>query len=220
MSTSATVTYSAVPIGGVFNYEVLLHNTSPAPFDIYSFMFGWQYNVPITGTFPLQNIVLISAPPGWTGFLSAADITWGTSDQGSSIASGYIMPGQSGTFVFQSTTAPPATLPFGCCFYNNCNEWGFCFNGTAHHDLGLRKPPYYAVINPLVLILGDELFARLNLPRPLPLTRSLRGQIAPGIQSMIPAQRETAARALDAYIAALTEVRAALKEPQGARSNP
>lgn len=50
MSGSATVTYSAVSMGGVFNYEVLLHNTSLVPFDIYSFLFGWQYDVPITST--------------------------------------------------------------------------------------------------------------------------------------------------------------------------
>lgn len=132
MATSAKATYSAVQMAGVFNYEVLLQNTSPAPFSIYSFMFGWQYNVPITGTFPLQNIVLISSPPGWTGYLETADINWGTNFQGSAAASGYIMPGQSAKFVFQSATAPPAELPFGCCFYNNANEWGFCFNGTAN----------------------------------------------------------------------------------------
>ncbi len=145
MATSADVTYSAVPIAGVFNYEVRLHNTSPAPFDIYSFLFGWQYDVPITGTFPLQNVVLTSSPPGWTGNLEAEAIVWETNFQGSAIASGYIMPGLSGKFRFQSSTAPPDSLPFGCGFYNEANAWGFVFNGTAHlverNVVGL--PPIY-----------------------------------------------------------------------------
>lgn len=151
MATSAKVTYSAVEIAGVFNYEVRLHNTSPAPFDIYSFLFGWQYDVPITGTFPLQNIVSISSPPGWSGpIVSTYAIDWQTGFQGSAIASGYIMPGLSGKFLFQSSTAPPNSLPFGCGFYNNANEWGFGFNGTAHlveqNVVGL--PTIGAIYNP------------------------------------------------------------------------
>jgi hypothetical protein len=138
MATSAKCTYSAVPMGGVFNYEVQLHNTSPYPYDIYAFLFGWQFNVDITRTFPLQNIILISSPPGWTGGLLTEAILWGTNFQGSAIASGYILPGQTGKFVFQSSTAPPEELPFGCGFYNNANAWGFGFNGTAY--LAGREP--------------------------------------------------------------------------------
>ncbi len=216
MATSATATYSASTVGGAYNYEVLLTNTSPVPFDVYAFMFGWQFNVPITTPFPLKDIVFIGAPPGWTASLASHAITWATSFQGTSTASGYILPGQTGTFTFQSSTAPPASLPFGCCFYNNANEWGFCVNGTAEHSSTLRKPPCFAAINPLVLLLGDELFARLNLPRPAPI-ENLRAKLTAGVQSMTPAQRETAARTLDGYVAALTEVRAILRGPQSAR---
>jgi hypothetical protein len=213
MATSATATYSAISMGGAYNYEVLLTNTSPAPFDIYAFMFGWQFNVPITTAFPLKDVTLISAPSGWTGGLSSEAIHWATSFQGTSAASGYILPGQTGTFTFQSSTPPPASLPFGCCFYNNANQWGFCINGTAEQRAELRKPPYFAAINPLVLLLGDELFARLNLPRPAPI-EGLRAKLTADVQSMTPAQRETAAKTVDGYVAALTEVRAILKGPE------
>jgi hypothetical protein len=217
MPTSAHCTYSAVAAGGAYNYELQLHNTSPTPFDIYSFVFGFQYNVPYTYNFPLQDVVLIGAPAGWTGILALPNgLIWQTNFQGSSISSGYIMAGQSGAFRFQSSTPPPATLVFGCCFYDNGNQWGFCSNGTAtndEHGVDSRRPPYFAVINPLVLLIGDQLFARLNLPRPLPLTRSLSAQLMPGIRSMTPAQRESVAQVVDNYVAALTEVRAALNEP-------
>ncbi len=42
MATSATATYSAITTSGAYNDEVLLTNTSPVPFDVYAFMFGWQ----------------------------------------------------------------------------------------------------------------------------------------------------------------------------------
>lgn len=112
MSTSAKVTYSAVQSGPSYNYEVVLTNTSPAPFDIYSFMFGAQWFVPNPNPAQLQDIVLISAPPGWTGSLGGFPsglIIWGTSFQNGSNANGYIKPGDSGTFTFLSTTPPPAT---------------------------------------------------------------------------------------------------------------
>ena len=211
MSTSATATYSATQVGGTYNYEVLLTNTSPASFDVYAFLFGAQFNEPLTTPFPLQDIVFISAPPGWTPSLNPYDITWSTSFQGSSSASGYLPPGQTGAFMFQSSTGPPDSLPFGCCFYNNCNAWGFCANGTALPRESTYTIPYFAEINPLVLIIGDELFARLNLPRPPTVERDLRARLARDIQAMTPAQRETAAEAVDGYVAALTDVRAALK---------
>ena len=211
MSTSATATYSATQVGGAYNYEVLLTNTSPASFDVYSFLFGTEYNEPLITPFPLQDIAFISAPPGWTPHLDPYDINWWTSFQGSSPGSGYLAPGQTGAFMFQSSTAPPDSLPFGCCFYNNSNAWGFCANGTALHRESPYRLPYFAEINPLVLIIGDELFARLNLPRPPTVERDLRARLARDIQAMTPDQRQTAAEALDGYVAALTDVRAALK---------
>jgi len=84
---------------------------------------------------------------------------------------------------------------------------GWATPGLTH------KLPYYVHINPLVLLLGDELFARLNLPRPFD-GGSLRSDLAAGIRSMTPDQREVAARTLDRYIVALTEVKAALKQSQ------
>jgi hypothetical protein len=212
MATSANATYSAAQVGGVYNYEVRLTNTSPASFDVYSFLFGTGYNVPLTTPFPLQDIVFIGAPPGWTGFFETYNINWFTSFQGSSSASGYLAPGQTGAFMFQSSTAPPESLPFGCCFYNNANEWGFCANGTAVHRARPDRFWYFAEINPLVLVIGDEMFARLNLPRPPTVERDLRARLAADIQAMTPRQRETAAEAVDGYVAALTDVSAALKE--------
>ena len=130
MATSAKCTYSAVPTAGVFNYEVWFHNTSPAPYDVYSILFGNQFDVDLV-PFTLKEIVFVSSRPGWTGILASYGIYWETLFQGNSIASGYIRPGQYARFVFQSSTAPPDTLPFGLGFYDNDKQWGFGFNGTA-----------------------------------------------------------------------------------------
>jgi hypothetical protein len=65
-------------------------------------------------------------------------------------------------------------------------------------------------------LVGDELFARLNLPKPAPI-ENLRVKLAADVQSMTAAQRETAAKALEGYIAALIEVRAMVKGPERAR---
>jgi hypothetical protein len=141
MTTSAKCTYWAVQGGGVSNYEVRLQNTSPLPFSIYCLLFGWQFDVPITENFPLQNVVLTQAPPGWFGYLEQEAINWATNWQGSAVATGYIMPGQTGKFFFQSSTAPPPKLLFGCGFYDNVGTWGYGFNGTAHlSDPAAAKP--------------------------------------------------------------------------------
>src|SRR5262245_19261124 len=125
MSTSASASYSTAKFGGSYNYELLLTNTSSPSFDLYAFMFGQEYGVPVATDFPLQDVALISAPPGWTGIFNIDfAITWQTSYQGTSAASGYLLPGQTGVFSFQSSTAPPASIRFGCCFYNNVNSWG------------------------------------------------------------------------------------------------
>jgi len=142
MATSAKCTYSAVAVGGVFNYEVRLQNTSPAPYDIYSWMLGAQFNVPFP-TSGLKDIVFISAPAGWIGHTIGHYINWHTSFQGSSLASGYILAGQSKSFFFQSSTPPPPTLVFGCCFYNNASAWGFVFNGVAKRQAA--RSPYLKV---------------------------------------------------------------------------
>jgi len=221
MALSASVTYSAVSVvgvGAVFNYEVLLHNTTPAPFAVYGFMLNLHYDEDPTGIPPLKNVRFISAPPGWYGQTFAPGpglmgLSWSpTGFQGDAITSGYIMPGQYAVFRFQSSTPPPDHMPFACDYYNGDNVWGFPFNGTASYDSGQRRPPYYAIINPLVFILGDELFVRLNLPRPVPLIKDLREQVTSGIQSMRPDQRAAAAEALDRHIAVLTEIRAVLNE--------
>jgi hypothetical protein len=223
--TSATATYSAAQVGGVYNYDVLLTNTSYSPYDpsydLYGFMFGQQYQVPHT-PFPLQDIVVISAPPGWMGYWGPSDdnIGWWTNWQGSSSASGYLAPGQTGVFRFQCSTAPPESIPFGCSFYNG-RYWGSGANRIAVHretdGESQDRIWSFAAINPLVLIVGDEIFARLNLPRPAPVERDLRARLAVDIQAMTARQRETAAEALDDYVAALKEVRAALKEPASPR---
>ena len=58
--------------------------------------------------------------------------------------------------------------------------------------------------------LGDQLFARLNLPRPIA-PEGLRQQLTPGVRAMSVAQRETAIAAVVAHAAALSEVRALLE---------
>ena len=74
-------------------------------------------------------------------------------------------------------------------------------------------------INPLVLILGDELFARLNLPRPAPITSAVRDQLARQIHAMSAAERLTAAKTLDSHISALEEVREQLRTYEPAIAN-
>src|SRR5215470_4092489 len=99
MALSASVTYSAVSVvgvGAVFNYEVLLHNTSPAPFAVYTFLLDLHIDEDPTGIPPLKNVRFISAPPGWHGdtfFSSGVGLHWSPTAgfQGDAITSGYIM---------------------------------------------------------------------------------------------------------------------------------
>ena len=69
------------------------------------------------------------------------------SQPGIAAASGYILPGAVGTFMFQSSTnPPPATIPFGCTFWNGDNEWGFAYNGQAQQALCIPiefLPPFW-----------------------------------------------------------------------------
>ncbi len=132
MATAATATYNVAKRGAAYTYEVVLHNASPAPFDIYAFLFGWQFNVPITRRFPLRNIVFIRSPFGWSPSLATDGINYSTNFQGNAAASGYILPAYSTSFTFLSSTPPPRGILFGCCFYNGpMNQWGFIFNGIA-----------------------------------------------------------------------------------------
>ena len=223
MATSAAARYSAVQVGGAYNYTFEIKNTSPAPYDIYAILLGAQYNVPgPNNPTQLNNVVFISSPTGWSGSVfattgwtgpsSANGIDWSTNFQGSAAASGYIMPGQTRVFIFQSSSVPQQQLVFGCCFYDGANAWGYCFNGTARLVDEIPHPKWktYNIINPLVLILGDEVFVRLNLPRPASIV-GLRESLGAGIRSMTPEQREIAGAALGAYIVAFTEVRVALE---------
>ncbi|HUJ95869.1 MAG TPA: hypothetical protein VLW84_11435 [Terriglobales bacterium] len=137
MASSAFADFFATQEDTTFKYVFLVRNTSPEPFDIYGMLIGAQYDVAVVPG-GLQNIVPVSSPPGWDlipstpiyGFLFAQ-----TNFNGSAAASGYIFPGAVGVFAFDSSTPPPSTLVFGCCFYNGDNEWGFCYNGTAEQVL-------------------------------------------------------------------------------------
>lgn len=144
MATSASATYFTVPAGTNVFYDVMLQNTSPAPYDIYAFILGAHYNVPLVPPWPLAGIQPIGCPPGWSEYTSeTGSILQGqTNFHGSAAASGYIQPGAVRTFVFQSSTIPPpAKLPFGCCFWNGGNEWGFVYNGeTVYVPLRLVLP--------------------------------------------------------------------------------
>jgi hypothetical protein len=131
MTISAKATYYAIRNGASYLYAILLCNTSPAPYDIYSFLLGRPLNAPSADPFPLENIIFISSPPGWIQYLGTRGIVGQTSFQGNAPASGYILPGEFGKFVFQSSTRPPKNLPFGCSFYDNAIQWGFAFEGTA-----------------------------------------------------------------------------------------
>jgi hypothetical protein len=183
MATSAKCIYAAVQTAGVFNYEVRLKNTSPAPFDLSSFMFGWQFNVFMLA-FPLDNVMAVQSPPGWVGYADTLGLHWGADYQGSPVSSGYILPGQTGTFLFQSVTPPPPQLPFGCFFFNSANaKWGFGFNGTAllgnPNDLGNSIPIQVVVppptFNPWWWI---ETLGGLVPPGPTPWMREIAGALS------------------------------------------
>jgi hypothetical protein len=134
MTTSATASFFVAPGRPSNEYVVLVQNTTPAPYSIYGLMIGAQYMVPLVPTGPLASIQPVSAPIGWTTYASSTYgfLTGQTNFQGSAAASGYIESGAVGAFAFQSSTDPaPATLPFGCCFWDGANEWGFAYDGVA-----------------------------------------------------------------------------------------
>jgi hypothetical protein len=149
MATSANAAFFALPSAGTSEYILLLQNTSPAPYSIYGFLLDAQYDVPLVPPWALSGIQPISGPPGWTESTGYAGsfLDGGTNFQGTAEASGYILPGTVGTFVFQSTTyPPPATIPFGCCFWNRDNEWGFVYNGQAQNVVCIPiefLPPFW-----------------------------------------------------------------------------
>jgi len=135
---SAEATYTAALSGNVYTYTVTVRNTSPtAGMAIYSILFGQQFNVPITPPLPFQNVVVKTVPAGWQGTTSG-----GTSYQGYSLSfssnwagsvegSHYILPGQSATFVFTSSTPPPGDVKFGVDYYYNSGWGGRSVAGTA-----------------------------------------------------------------------------------------
>jgi hypothetical protein len=129
MAISAKATYFATQEAGIFYYVFLIENTSGAPYDIFSALIGEQSGAIVAGV--LQNLIPISAPPGWQIAPTAYDYLSGSTNwAGTPGASGYIMPGDVGTFLFSSTTAPPRTLPFNVAFYDG-GTWGAPYNGTA-----------------------------------------------------------------------------------------
>src|SRR5262249_9715058 len=132
MPSSAIATYFAIHQGNTFRYVFLLRNTSMGTFDIYSLLINAQYEVPLVPG-GLQDIAPLSAPQGWQLLPSSPEYGFlfgQTNFAGTPAQSGYILPGVVGTFSFDSSSAPPETLPFGCCFYNENDEWGFAFNGS------------------------------------------------------------------------------------------
>jgi|SRR5271167_896975 len=149
MSTSANAAFFAIPAAGSIEYILLLQNTSPAPYSIYALLVDAQYNVPLVPPWALAGIQPVSGPPGWTEYAGYAGsfLEGQTNFQGTAEASGYILPGSVGTFVFQSTTWPaPAKIPFGCCFWNGNNEWGFAYNGKAEKVICIPieiLPPFW-----------------------------------------------------------------------------
>jgi hypothetical protein len=197
---------------GVFRYDLHVENVSTDASALYAVILGGQFDAAFNNPTPFFNVTLTGAPPGWTGATQGdISIAWHTDPPGS------LNPGQTGIFSFTSTTPPPAELLFGCGFTGLS-----IVNGIAHR-LGdpfmVNPPPLIAppraprpspFINPLVFVLGDELFVRLNLPRPANLA-GLREQLTASVRAMSPEQRRTAATALGAHINALAEARAALE---------
>src|SRR5690348_13304046 len=96
MSTSAEAVFFTEPATSGLTYVLLVKNTSPAPYSIYSLIFDAGYNVPLTPPWALGGIQPISGPTGWsesTGY-SGSYLTGQTNFQGSAAASGYIVPGE------------------------------------------------------------------------------------------------------------------------------
>lgn len=149
MNTSANALFFARPSAGTFEYVVLVQNTSPAPYSIYGLLFDAQFDAPLVPPWPLSGIQPVSGPAGWTEYTGDAGnfLVGQTNFQGTAESSGYILPGNIGTFMFQSTTyPPPLTIPFGCVFWNGDNEWGFAYNGQAQHSICIPieiLPPFW-----------------------------------------------------------------------------
>jgi PEP-CTERM motif len=94
---SATAALTEVgQVGSEFEYSLSLDNTGNVP--INAFWYGW-----IRGSFDLPSVpTSIAGPSGWTGSADGNSIQFGNST-GSAIA-----PGTTGTFTFDSTSAPTA----------------------------------------------------------------------------------------------------------------
>jgi len=183
MATSAKCIYAAVQTAGVYNYEVRLKNTSPVPFDLSSFLLGSQVEVLVLA-FPLHDVMAVQSPPGWVGYADTIGLHWGADYKGSSVASGYILSGQTRTFLFQSSTPPPPQLPFACFFFNSAKtKWESYFNGTAllgdPNDLGNSIPIQVnvptATFNPWWWI---ETLGGLVAPGPTPWMREIVGALS------------------------------------------
>jgi len=210
MPQSATCKYFAARTGNVYTYDVTVSNTSDDPFEIYAFVFGGALGAPIVNPYMFQDAVVISMPPDWVAQPAIYDsLMFATYSPAT-----YIAAGQSGAFSFQSATAPIDDMQFGCCYYLAPNAWGFCTTGIADRQQVVHKSAYFAHVNPLLLILGNELFTLLNLPRPAD-GPEIGAQAAARIRSMPPEQRDIAGRRLDAYIRALTGVRNAMTQDGG-----
>ena len=62
MPSSAACTFYASQSGNIYDYQVVLSNTSDEAFDIYAFIFGGEYLVPVLDPYPFKDVVVTATP--------------------------------------------------------------------------------------------------------------------------------------------------------------
>lgn len=114
----------------------------------------------------------------------------------------------SGTFTAEPTLGLTANADLACLAVDSkylvAGDLATPTVTVFRQGLARPAPQFWAMINPLVLILGEQTFIRLTLPDPPP--DGWTRQIAAGIEALTPRERRTAAKTVGETIALLADV--------------
>jgi len=212
ISHLAKVTYTADNVGGVFEYRIYVLNLSNDQSRINGFLFGVGFEEYILQHFPLKDCVIDNTvAPHWWGTPTFVGenwpLEWGMVSPEPTYPAA-LQPGDTLTLKFQSSSPPTPTMRFGT--NNQGLDWsGRGMNGTAHLvsdvDIPLRPGVNEWYIDPEVFILSDEVFVRLNLPRP-PVDPPLVARYQPGSRAKRPALTADPNRMLAAHLDAVSKL--------------